>query len=224
MRLSASGRRKPADDLNERTVPPMASPRKKALVLEFFTVGYNILEGVVSILAAVAAGSTALLGFGLDSFVESLSGSIIIWRFWKYGPETDEDEVAEVEQKATRLVAYTLFILGAYVTLDAGKALYTRQKPDARLVGIVIALVSIVVMPVLFFLKYRLGKSIGSSSLVADSKETLACSLLSVALLVGLGANYLWNLWWVDPAAALVIAFLIFREGNEVFWESRETD
>lgn len=200
----------------------MSSPRKKALILSFFTVGYNMLEGIISVTAAIMAGSTVLLGFGLDSFVESLSGSVMIWRFWKYGTEADEDEVAGVERKATRLVAYTFFILGAYVIFDAGKALYLREEPSTTIVGLAIGVASLIVMPVLFYMKYRLGKSIGSQSLVADSKETLACVLLSVALVIGLGAYYVWGTWWVDPAAALVIALLIIREGYETFRESNE--
>jgi len=201
---------------------PLMSRRKKALILSCFTVAYNILEGVVSVAAATAAGSTALLGFGLDSFVESLSGSVMIWRFWDRGPELDEDEEARVERKATRLVAYAFLVLGAYVTFDACKALYDQEKPGATWVGLVIALASIIVMPVLFYLKYRLGRSIGSPSLVADSKETLACVVLSVALLIGLGVHYVWQLWWVDPATALIIALLIFREGLETLEVGRE--
>ncbi len=192
----------------------------KALLLSFFTVGYNILEGVVSIFAAITAGSTALLGFGLDSFVESLSGSVMIWRFW--GRDRTADEEARVERKATRLIAYTFFILGVYVTFDACKALYLQEKPSTTILGLLIAVASIVVMPVLFYLKYRLGKSMGSQSLVADSKETLACVVLSVALLIGLGVHYLWQLWWIDPVTALVIAVLIFREGYETLRESKE--
>jgi cation diffusion facilitator family transporter len=199
-----------------------SSSRSRALALSFFTVGYNVVEGIVSVVAAVLAGSTALLGFGLDSFVESLSGVVMIWRFWKHGTEADEDGVAESERKAIRLVAYTFFILGAYVVFDASKALYMREEPETSVVGLVIAVASLVVMPTLFIMKYRLGKSIGSRSLVADSKETLACVLLSVALLVGLGSNYLWRIWWVDPAAALIIGLLIFREGYETLEESNE--
>ncbi len=200
----------------------MPSPYRKALILSFFTVGYNLVEGVISIVAAVLAGSTALMGFGLDSFVESLSGAVMIWRFWGRNPDAAEDEEAAVEKRATRLVACTFFILGAYVTFDAGKALYLREQPDTSLLGLIVAIASLIVMPVLFLLKYRLGKSIGSQSLIADSKETLACVALSVALLVGLGAHYVWRLWWVDPAAALVIALLIFREGFETLEESEE--
>ena len=194
------------------------APHRQAFLLSFFTVGYNVIEGVVAVLAAGMAGSSALLGFGLDSFIESLSGSIMIWRFWKHGPDADENDVAEIEKRATRLVGYTFFVLGAYVTFDAGHALYIREQPETSFVGLILAVASLIIMPVLFRLKYRLGMSINSPSLIADSKETLACVTLSVALLIGLGANYLWELWWVDSAAALVIAALILREG----WETLE--
>ena len=197
-----------------------SSERRKALYLSFITVGYNVLEGVVAFVAGLIAGSTALVGFGLDSFVESLSGSVMIWRFWKHGLNSDEGEVARAEKKATRLVAYSFFILGAYVTFDAGKALYAHEEPKTSVIGLIIAIASIIIMPVLFYLKYRLGQSIDSPSLVADSKETLACVLLSVALLIGLGVYYVWKVWWIDSAAALVIAMLIFREGYETFRKS----
>lgn len=200
----------------------MASARTKALALSFFTVGYNLVEGIVGVVAARMAGSTALLGFGFDSFVESLSGSVMIWRFWKFGPEADEETVAGAEKKATRLVGYTFLILGAYVVYASSKALFTHESPSKSVIGIALGIASILVMPTLFYLKYRLGKSIGSRSLVADSKETLACMLLSVALLFGLGLYYFWQIWWADPAAALVIAALLFREGYSTVRESRE--
>jgi divalent metal cation (Fe/Co/Zn/Cd) transporter len=105
---------------------------------------------------------------------------------------------------------------------EAGHALYIQEAPETSIIGIALAIASLVIMPVLFYLKYRLGKSIGSKSLVADSKETLACVLLSIALLLGLGAYYVWQLWWIDSVAALVIAALILRECYETFQESRE--
>lgn len=203
----------------------MASARSKALTLSFFTVGYNILEGLVAVIAATMAGSSALLGFGLDSFVESLSGTVMIWRFWRFGPEADEDDeddVAEAEVTSTRLVGLTFFVLGAYVFFDSTQSLVEQKAPDKSVVGLALAILSLIVMPVLFYLKYRLGKSIQSESLVADSKETLACLLLSVALLVGLGLNYFWQIWWADAVAALVIAALIFKEGYATLKESRE--
>lgn len=169
---------------------------------------------------AALSGSNALLGFGLDSFIESLSGMVIVWRFWKYDPTADEEEIEQVEQKAARLVGYSFFILGGYVILDSGYALYQKEVPETSPMGIGLAIASLIVMPVLFLLKYRLGKAIGSRSLVADSKETLACLLLSIALLVGLGAHALWQIWWIDSVAALVIAALILREGYETLEEA----
>jgi cation diffusion facilitator family transporter len=199
-----------------------SSIRQKALALSLFTVAYNLGEGVVAMIASSLSGSTALLGFGLDSFVESLSGMVMVWRFWKYEPDADEEEFEKIERKASRLVAYSFFALGTYVVLEAGHALYIQESPETSIIGIVLAIASLVIMPVLFYLKYRLGRSIGSRSLVADSKETLACVLLSIALLLGLGAFYVWKLWWIDSVAALMIAALILREGYETFWESRE--
>jgi divalent metal cation (Fe/Co/Zn/Cd) transporter len=146
----------------------------------------------------------------------------MVWRFWKYDPDADEEEFEKIERKASRLVAFSFFVLGSYVVFEAGHALYTQEAPETSMIGIVLAIASLVIMPVLFYLKYRLGKSIGSRSLVADSKETLACVLLSIALLLGLGAYYIWKLWWIDSVAALVIAALILREGYETFRESRE--
>ena len=185
---------------------------KRALSLSYFTVGYNISEGIVSILAGLLAGSIALVGFGLDSFVESLSGSVMIWRLRKHGKISEEEE-EKVEKKAVRFVAYTFFILGAYVFYESIEKLYVHEIPDPSLLGIIIAIVSIIVMPILFYMKYQTGKSIRSISLVADSKETLACVFLSGALLVGLGLNYLYGLWQADPIVGLVIVTYLVKEG-----------
>ena len=171
---------------------------------------------------AAISGSNALLGFGLDSFVESLSGMVMVWRFWSFDLDANDEDFERVEQRASRLIAYTFFVLGAYVIVDAGYALYTQEAPETSLLGIGLAIASVIVMPVLFFLKIRLGKAIGSRSLVADSKETLACLLLSVALLVGLSTFYIWRQWWIDPVAALIIAILILREGFETLEEGTD--
>ncbi|MFH1435530.1 MAG: cation diffusion facilitator family transporter [Pseudomonadota bacterium] len=193
---------------------------KKALTLSYFTVGYNVLEGVVSILAGVLSGSPALLGFGFDSFVESLSGGVMIWRLGKHGKISHEEE-EKAEKKAAKLVGATFFILGSYVLFESVKKLVTQEAPDPSLPGIVIAVVSLVVMPILFYAKYRTGKKIGSKSLVADSKQTLACMFMSAALLVGLGLNYLFGLWQADPAAGLVIVIFLFKEGYETIKEGQ---
>jgi cation diffusion facilitator family transporter len=187
---------------------------KKALWLSYFTVGYNILEGILSILAGSLAGSIALIGFGLDSFVESLSGSVMIWRFRKSGKISEEEE-KKIEKKATRLIAYSFFVLGAYVLYESGKKLYLQEIPNPSLLGIIVAIASIIVMPILFYLKYQTGKAIGSRSLMADSKETLACVFLSVALLIGLVLNYLYGLWQADPIVGLVIVILLIKEGYD---------
>jgi cation diffusion facilitator family transporter len=185
---------------------------KRALRLSYFTVGYNILEGILSIFAGIFAGSIALIGFGLDSFVESLSGSVMIWRFRKSGKISEEEE-EKVEKRATRLIGYSFLILGAYVLYESGKKLYLQEIPNPSLLGIIVAIASIIVMPILFYLKYQTGKAIGSRSLIADSKETLACVFLSVALLIGLTLNYLYGLWQADPVVGLVIVIFLIREG-----------
>ena len=185
---------------------------KKALSLSYFTVGYNVLEGIVSIIAGSLAGSIALVGFGLDSFVESLSGGVMIWRFRKHGKMTVEEE-ERVEAKAIRLIAYTFFILGTYILYESVKKLCFHEIPHPSLLGIIIAIVSMIVMPVLFYTKYRTGKTIGSKSLMVDSKQTLACAFLSVALLIGLGTNYLYGLWWADPVVGVIIVIFLIKEG-----------
>jgi len=196
---------------------------KKALALSYFTLGYNVLEGLVSIFAGILASSIALVGFGLDSFVESLSGSVMIWRLRKHGKISEEEE-EKVEKKAIRFVAYTFFILGAYVLYESIKKLYFHEIPGPSLLGIIIAIISIIVMPILFYMKYQTGKSIHSKSLVADSKETLACVFLSVALFIGLGLNYAYGFWQADPIVGLVIVVYLVKEGYNTLKESVNSD
>lgn len=190
----------------------------RALFLSYLTVGYNILEGIISIIFGALAGSIALIGFGMDSFVESLSGGIMVWRFRQHGSVSDEEE-ERLEKKATRLVAYTFFILGAYVLYESIKKLLVQEIPEPSLVGIGVAIASIIVMPVLFYMKYKTGKLLNSQSLIADSKETLACLFLSIALLIGLGANYLFDFWQADPIVGLIIVIFLAREGYEILTE-----
>jgi cation diffusion facilitator family transporter len=195
---------------------------KKALLLSYFTVGYNVIEGIVSIIAGImASGSIALIGFGLDSFIESLSGGIMIWRFRKHGKVSEEEE-EKAEKIATKLIASTFFILGAYVLYESIKKLWLREIPDPSLFGIIIAIVSMIVMPFLFYAKYKTGKKLNSKSLVADSKETLACTFLSVALLIGLGLNYFFKLWQADPIVGLIVVIFLVREGFETLEEEDE--
>lgn len=194
---------------------------KKGLFLEYLTVGYNVAEALVSIIFGALAGSIALIGFGLDSIIESLSGLVLIWRLRQRGKISEEEE-ERIERRAIRLVAISFFILGAYVLEESVRKLIVTDAPETSLPGIIIALVSLVAMPILTWQKYRTGKAIGSRALVADSKETLACAFLSVALLLGLGANYLFGFWQADPIAGLIIVAFLFREGWESWREAGE--
>lgn len=187
---------------------------KKGLFLEYFTVAYNLVEAAVSIAFGHIANSIALIGFGLDSVVESLSGSVLIWRLCQHGKVSVEEEEA-LERKATKFVALTFFILGFYVLFQSAKKLILKEVPEPSLPGIIIALVSLVVMPLLSWQKYRTGLQIQSQALIADSKETLACFFLSLALLLGLGSNYLFDFWQADPIVGLIIVVFLFREGWE---------
>jgi divalent metal cation (Fe/Co/Zn/Cd) transporter len=189
-----------------------------ALKLSYFTVGYNIVECIISIFAGFIAGSTALLGFGSDSLVESLSGTIMIWRFRKHGL-LSIDEENEIEKKATFFIGITFFIFGLYILYESIRKLLVADKPEPSLIGILIAIASIIVMPLLFYAKYKTGKSLGSKSLVADSKQTLVCSFMSFSLLVGLGLNYLFGFWQADPIVGLIIVGFLFKEGYEIIFE-----
>jgi divalent metal cation (Fe/Co/Zn/Cd) transporter len=193
---------------------------KQALLLSYITVGYNILEGVVSLIAGAMAGSIALVGFGLDSFVESLSGGVMIWRFRHRQDLSPEDE-ALLEKKAVTIVGYTFLVLGAYVLYESLKKLYFQEIPEPSLLGIIIAIISMIAMPALFYLKYRTGRALNSPSLMADSKQTLACAFMSVALLVGLGLNYLYGVWQADPIIGVVIVVFLFREGYHTLKEEK---
>ncbi len=186
--------------------------QRRALLLSYFTVGYNVLEALVSLLAGYLAGSIALVGFGLDSLVESLSGGVMIWRF-SHAPELSAEAEERRERQAVTIVGYTFLVLGAYVLVESLKKLYFQEIPSPSLLGIIIALVSLVVMPAVFIIKYRTGKSLNSRSLMADSKQTLACAWLSLALLIGLGLNYFYGFWQADPVIGLVVVAFLVKEG-----------
>lgn len=187
--------------------------RRRALRLSYLTVGYNMLEGVAAVAAGATAGSSALMGFGMDSFVESISGGVMIWRF--RGDEGDACAREQREARALKLVAYAFFVLGAWVVWEAGEALWHGEAPERSLLGIAITALSLVVMPLLFVAKYRTGKAMGARSLVADSKQTLGCLWMSAAVLVGLGLNHLFGFWQADPVIGLAIGAWLIKEGRE---------
>jgi divalent metal cation (Fe/Co/Zn/Cd) transporter len=198
---------------------PDREHNRRALLLSYFTVAYNVLEGVLSILAGGLASSIALVGFGMDSFIESISGGIMIWRFRQ--TRLSEDEEKKVEARAVKLVGWSFFVLAAYVLFEAGRKLIIREVPEPSLFGIIIAATSLVVMPVLFIAKQRTGRRLGSRSLLADSKQTLACTFMSFALLLGLLANRIFGFWQADPVVGLFIGAWLVREGVETLKEGR---
>jgi divalent metal cation (Fe/Co/Zn/Cd) transporter len=194
---------------------------KKALLLEYFTVGWNVLEGIIAIAAGVIAGSIALIGFGLDSYIEVASGLVLIWRLRKHGFGNLEEEEA-AEKRAILFVGVTFFLLAVYVIYESGRKLLFQEHPDESLVGIILAFVSLIVMPLLAVYKKRIAAEINSRALRADALETLACSYLSLTLLLGLGANAIFGWWWADPVSALAMVYFLVKEGWEAIQEGRE--
>jgi divalent metal cation (Fe/Co/Zn/Cd) transporter len=192
---------------------------RSALSLEYFSLAWNFLETFVGLAAGLASGSVALIGFALDSVVESSSAAALIWRLRR--EQTGGASTEDIERRAVRIVGGAFFALGAYVGAQATIDLVTRSKPEASVLGIVLATVSVVVMPLLAVRKRRMAKIIDSRSLEADSGQTWLCSFISVFLLIGLGANAALGWWWADPVAALVIAGLAFREGRELWTTQR---
>ena len=182
---------------------------KRARILEYFTIGWNMIEGVVAVGSGFVAGSPSLVGFGIDSFIESTSGAALLWRL-----RIDDEETRERrEQIALRLVGSSFLLLALYVAYDSITSLIWRELPDASYVGIVLLIVSVVVMPVLAKRKRSVARQLNSRSLEADSKQTDLCVYLSVISLAGLALNALFGWWWADPLAALAMLPIIIKEG-----------
>jgi divalent metal cation (Fe/Co/Zn/Cd) transporter len=182
---------------------------RRGRLLEYLTVGWNSLEGLIAVGAGLAAGSVALVGFGFDSVIEVTSGAALLWRLHMDAPERRD----RAEQTALRLVGWSFMLLAAYVALDAVKSIVRREPPEASYVGIALAALSIVVMPALARAKRKVAAGIDSRALAADSRQTDICAYLSAILLGGLLLNALFGWWWADPAAALVMVPIIAREG-----------
>lgn len=185
---------------------------RRGRTLEYITVAYNSLEGVIAVGSGVLAGSIALIGFGFDSAVEVLSGLVLLWRLHS---DANEAHRERIEQRALRLVGITFLILATYVTIDAVTSLWRREAPDESITGIILAAVSLIVMPLLVRSKRRIAKAIGSRALDADATQTAICTYLSAILLAGLLLNAVAGWWWADPVAALVMVPIIVREGLE---------
>jgi cation diffusion facilitator family transporter len=199
-----------------------ATAIRQALRLEYLTVGWNVIEGAIAITAAVLANSVALLGFGIDSCVESASGIIMLWRLRaEQIGATSEARIEAIEHRARRLVAVSLFLLAAYVTVDSVATLRSGDQPSFSAVGVALAAVSIVVMIWLARAKRTVAKALGSRAMEADAAQTTACWWLSVATLLGVGLNGAFGWWWADPVAALAIVLLILQEAWKA-WRGEE--
>ncbi len=189
--------------------------------LEVLTIAWNAIEAVVAIGAGIAAGSVALVGFGLDSIIESISGIALYRRLALELRGASEAESEASERRALWFVGISFYLIAAYVAYDAATSLIRRSAPEASAVGIVLAAVSLVVMPLLAWAKRRTGTALGSRALIADAAETFVCAYLSFALLLGLGLNAALGWWWADPVAALLMLPLIVREGMEAIESAR---
>lgn len=190
-----------------------AALRAHALRLEYASLAWNVVEGVVAVAAALAAGSVALLGFGLDSFVESASALVLVWRLRAEAGAADPAAIARLDRRAHRLVGVSLFALAAWVTFDAARALWLRERPEGSVPGMVITALSIVLMPVLARAKRRAAAALASRALVADAFQTTACWWLSIVTLGGIALNAAFGWWWADPVAALAMTAFLVREG-----------
>lgn len=194
----------------------------RAIGLETLTVGWNVVEAGVAVTAGYLAGSIALVGFGLDSVIESLSGVVLLWRLgWERralrGGAAVDPEVLEAKEKwAIKLVGWTFFILAAYVCIESIRKLWLGERPETSLPGLILLCLSALVMPGLAWAKFRTAKALESKALRGDAKETLLCSFLSVIALAGLAGNAAFGWWWADPAAALALVPWLIKEGREM--------
>jgi divalent metal cation (Fe/Co/Zn/Cd) transporter len=203
------------EQINLPTAAPRTRSLRRGLLLEYFTVSWNVLEAVVGLTAGFIAGSVALVGFALDSILEASSGSILIWRLRTEERGTHTAE--EAERRTVRLVAVAFVALAAYVGGRAIFDLISRSRPEESIPGIVLAVVSLIVMPLLAWRKRVVARELDSRALQADSTQTTLCTYLSAFLLVGLVTNALLGWWWADPVAGLAIAVFAAKEGRELW-------
>jgi len=182
---------------------------EKGKRLQYFTITWNSLEAIVAIVSGLIAGSISLVGFGFDSLIEVTSGATVLWRMHLDHPKRRE----HAERVSLRIVGGCFIALAAYIAVDSIKSLYQHDRPARSIPGIVLAVVSLIVMPILSRSKRRIGKELNSGAMQADATQTEFCTYLSAILLFGLGANWLLGWWWADATAALIMVPVIAREG-----------
>lgn len=185
---------------------------RRGQLLEYLTIGYNVLEGTIAIAAGVVAGSIALIGFGIDSGIEVTASALLVWRLLS---DADVKRREIMENRALKAIGVLFMLLAAYVTIESVTALWAREIPEASPVGIALAAASVIVMPLLGRAKRRVATQISSRALRAEAVQTQLCAYLSAILLAGLALNALFGWWWADPVAALAMVPIMIREGRE---------
>jgi divalent metal cation (Fe/Co/Zn/Cd) transporter len=193
----------------------------QALRLEYLTVAWNVIEGLIAVSAALAAGSIALLGFGIDSFVEMASGLILIWRLGVEARHVAPIDLETLDRRAHRFVGLSLFLLAAFVFGDGAHALLARSRPEPSLVGLALTAISLPAMLWLGRAKRSTARRLESRAMESDAFQTTACMWLSAITLVGIGLNAAFGWWWADPVAALAMTYFLVQEGREA-WHGQE--
>jgi divalent metal cation (Fe/Co/Zn/Cd) transporter len=185
---------------------------ERGIYLEYLTIAWNVFEGIVAVASGVAAGSIALVGFGIDSFIETSSGGVLLWRL---KAERAGQDAQQVERKALKLVGIGFILLAAYIAFESIKTLVLQESPERSIVGIAIAILSLIVMPWLAHQKRKAAGNLQSAALRADSRQTSLCAYLSAILLGGLVLNAFLGWWWADPIAGLAMIPIVVKEGSD---------
>jgi divalent metal cation (Fe/Co/Zn/Cd) transporter len=198
--------------VSESVILERAPIVRRGRKLEYFTIAWNTVEGLVAVIAGAFAGSISLVGFGIDSFIEVTSGAALLWRM---SVDRDVERREWNERRALKIVGACFLALAAYITYEAAMDLWAKKAPQHSIPGIVLACISLVVMPLLSRAKRKVGRALGSAAMHADAKQTEFCTYLSAILLGGLLLNAFFGLWWADPVAALIMVPIIAKEGIE---------
>lgn len=196
----------------ETAILDRAASVQRGRKLEYFTISWNALEGLVGVIAGAVAGSIALVGFGIDSFIEMTSGTALLWRM---SVDAEVQERERNEKRALMIVGSCFLLLAVYITYESATDLWLKKAPENSIPGIILACVSLIVMPLLSRAKRRVGRALGSAAMHADAKQTEFCTYLSAILLAGLLLNAVFGLWWADPVAGLVMVPIVAKEGIE---------
>lgn len=208
--------------MNEISASRRRQLHRYGVGLEWFTVIWNVLEAIVAILAGLAASSTALIAFGTDSMIEITAALALLIRFSQAGPHATDIEHSRAEKRALYLVSVTFFLLAIYILIESIISLLQQEIPETSKIGLILAILSLIVMPALAYAKQSVGRKMGSKALQADAIETWVCAYLSLALLGGVGLYYAFGWWWADAVGALAMLPVIIWQGWETLEDARE--